>query len=104
MQNHEAIKIARDMLGHFNEPKAERDIPLKYQAMTLVTLPSGGIVKLSGFAQPRQTLQVARKHLRDIAEITVAHVIVERGSHVVVETRAKFIDCGMSRRSAEARP
>ena len=101
MTNQEIRRTARNMMGCFNEPKATRDLPLSQQAMTFITLPSGKLVKLSGFAHERQVATVTRKHLRDLAPVTVAHVIVERGTEKVIETRATFIDCesGISRRA-----
>lgn len=101
MTNQEIRRTARNMMGCFNEPLATRDLPASRQAMTFITLPTGKIVKLSGFAHERQVATVTRKHLRGLAAVTVAHVIVERGSDIVIETRATFVDCesGIGRRA-----
>ena len=101
MTDKELSALARKTLGQFNESKATRNLPLSQQAMTFITLPSGKLAKLFGFAHERQVATVTRKHLRDLAPVTVAHVIVERGTEKVIETRATFIDCesGISRRA-----
>lgn len=100
-ETQEMKRLAKKALGGFNCPKSYRDLPMSQEALTFVTLPNGKVIKLFGFAHERQTAMATRKHLRDIAPVTVAHVVVERGAHVVIETRATFIDNerGISRRS-----
>jgi hypothetical protein len=101
MTNREAARIAKKMLGHFNEPKATRDIKGDRKAMTFVKLPNGETVKLFGFAHERQTAQVVRKHMRDVMPVEVSHVIVKFDDYdQVLEVRARFVDRGISRQVA----
>ena len=101
MTDQDLAKLARKTLSQFNTPKAYRDLPTSQVALTLITLPTGKIIKASGFAHERHVATMVRKHLGDIATVTTRHVIVARADDAEIETRATFMDLesGISRRA-----